>query len=63
MNKNGVSDVGFAVLALVIFLGSFAAGKTVENGTFKKNMNVIKCKMANKGEAYCNALYNYKPNK
>lgn len=46
------------IMAAITGLGLF---KTAVNGVLVNNMKVIGCKVANKGEKYCNEKYDYTP--
>jgi len=46
------------IMAGITSLGLF---KTAKNGVLVNNMKVIACKVANKGEQYCNDKYGYTP--
>ena len=58
MNRKGLVEGGVLV-AVAIISGIIAIGfnKTAQDGTLKKNGKKIWCKVMNKGESYCNALY------
>lgn len=57
-NKRGEMVTGFIVaVALISSLTTLGLYKTQDNGVLKNNGKKIWCKMQNKGENLCNALY------
>jgi len=57
-NRGSVFLIGQIALALMF---TAATVETARSGVLARNMKVIGCKMANKGEEFCNAKYNYTP--
>ena len=58
MRNKGEVVIGVLVtVALISSLLTLGLYKTNKNGVLENNKNKIWCKMQNKGEVYCNALY------
>ena len=67
-NKKGILPIQIAAIPLAVQIAVWGSltffpirglVETAQNGVLKKNVQTIWCKMANKGEAFCNAKYDY----
>ncbi len=56
-NKKGVADVILVTWILIGLATTVATVKTAKNGVLQNNGKKIRCKVTNKGNDYCDAIY------
>ncbi len=56
-NKKGVADVILVTWILIGLATTVATVKTAKNGVLQNNGKKIWCKVTNKGNDYCDAIY------